>query len=50
MEKDPRKIIEAAVKGMLPTTKVREHEMRRVKVYAGDKQPHVAQKVEEFSG
>lgn len=50
LEKDPRKIIEAAVKGMLPTTKLRQHQMRRLKVYAGDKHPHVAQKVEEFSG
>ena len=49
LEKDPRKIIAAAVRGMLPTTKLRQHQMRRLKIYAGDSHPHAAQKVEEIS-
>lgn len=35
MAKDPRKIIEWAVKNMLPKNKLREGRMRRLKVFAG---------------
>ncbi len=49
LDRDPRKVIAAAVKGMLPATKLRQHQMRRLKIYAGDSHPHAAQKVEEIS-
>jgi len=49
MEKDARKVIEAAVKGMLPATRLRQHQMRRLKIYNGDQHPHAAQKVEAVS-
>ena len=37
MDKDPRKIIEWAVKNMLPKSKLRDGRMRRLKVFAGSK-------------
>jgi large subunit ribosomal protein L13 len=40
MAKDPRKVIEQAVKGMLPKNKLRSPRMRRLKVYLTDKHPH----------
>jgi large subunit ribosomal protein L13 len=49
MEKDPRKVISMAVKRMLPETLLRQHQMRRLKVYAGDTHPHASQKVEALS-
>lgn len=36
MEKDPRKIIEHAVKGMLPKNKQQARRMTRLKVFVGD--------------
>ena len=47
MDRDARKVIAAAVKGMLPATRLRQHQMRRLKIYNGDKHPHAAQKMEE---
>ncbi|PCI36236.1 MAG: 50S ribosomal protein L13 [Elusimicrobia bacterium] len=46
MEKDSRKVISMAVKRMLPETLLRQHQMRRLKVYPGADHPHTAQKVE----
>ena len=40
MAKVPRKVIEQAVKGMLPKNKLRSPRMRRLKVYLTDKHPH----------
>ncbi|OGY16374.1 MAG: 50S ribosomal protein L13 [Candidatus Chisholmbacteria bacterium RIFCSPHIGHO2_01_FULL_49_18] len=40
MEKDPRKVIELAVKGMLPKNKLRAVRLRRLKVFVGDKHPY----------
>jgi large subunit ribosomal protein L13 len=37
-------MIEDAVSGMLPKTKLGKHMYRKLKVYAGDKHPHQAQK------
>ena len=47
MERDARKVIMAAVKGMLPDTRLRQHQLRRLKIYNGDSHPHAAQKLEE---
>lgn len=40
----PRRIVEDAVSGMLPKTKLGKQMYRKLKVYAGDKHPHAAQK------
>ncbi|MFN3322630.1 MAG: 50S ribosomal protein L13 [Bryobacteraceae bacterium] len=40
----PDRLIEEAVKGMLPKTKLGKQMYRKLKVYAGDKHPHQAQK------
>ena len=42
----PEMIIEAAVKRMLPKTKLGDHMFGKLKVYRGDKHPHQAQKPE----
>lgn len=40
LEKDPKKIIELAVKGMLPKNKLRDPRMRRLKVFEGRDHPY----------
>jgi len=40
----PTRMIEEAIQGMLPKTKLGKHMYRKLKVYAGDKHPHQAQK------
>jgi len=39
----PARIIEDAVAGMLPKSKLGKHMIKKLKVYAGDKHPHQAQ-------
>lgn len=43
-EKFPERIIENAVKGMLPKNKLSPERMKRLKVYAGSEHEHAAQK------
>ena len=43
MEKDPRKAIEKAVKGMLPHNTLGQEQFNKLKVYAGSEHPHEAQ-------
>ena len=40
----PARMIEHAIAGMLPKTKLGKQMYRKLKVYAGDKHPHQAQK------
>ena len=40
----PTRMVEDAIFGMLPKTKLGKQMYRKLKVYAGDKHPHVAQK------
>ena len=40
----PIRIVEEAVQGMLPKTKLGKQMYRKLKVYAGDRHPHSAQK------
>ena len=47
-EKDPRRIIERAVKGMLPKTKLGRQVFKRLFVYPGADHPHAAQKPENI--
>ena len=42
----PERIVEDAVKRMLPKTKLGAHMFTKLKVYKGDKHPHAAQKPE----
>lgn len=43
-QKNPERIIEQAVKGMLPRNRMSRGLITRLKVYAGPKHPHAAQK------
>jgi large subunit ribosomal protein L13 len=43
-EKKPAKMVELAIQGMLPKTKLGKQMYRKLKVYAGDRHPHAAQK------
>jgi large subunit ribosomal protein L13 len=42
-EKYPERLIEKAVRGMLPTNRMRDAQLRRLSVYAGATHPHEAQ-------
>jgi large subunit ribosomal protein L13 len=42
--KNPARIVEDAIRGMLPKTKLGRAMFGKLKVYAGDKHPHQAQK------
>lgn len=44
----PEKLVEDAVKGMLPHTSLGRQMVRKLKVYAGGEHPHAAQNPEPF--
>jgi large subunit ribosomal protein L13 len=44
----PARIVEEAVRGMLPKTKLGKQMYRKLKVYAGPDHPHAAQQPERF--
>ena len=46
-EKLPERIIEAAVRGMLPKNKLSSERMARLKIFAGSEHAHAAQKPEK---
>jgi large subunit ribosomal protein L13 len=43
LQTDPARVIEYAVKGMLPKNRLRAGMMKRLRVYAGEAHPHLAQ-------
>ena len=43
MQNNPPRVIEHAVKGMLPHTRLGNSMMKKLRVYAGDNHPHQAQ-------
>lgn len=43
MEKHPERVVEHAVKGMLPKTSLGRKQATKLKVYAGPEHPHTAQ-------
>ena len=45
----PTRVVEDAIAGMLPKTKLGKQMYRKLKVYAGDKHPHQAQKPEPLA-
>ncbi|EKD28659.1 MAG: hypothetical protein ACD_79C00251G0005 [uncultured bacterium] len=49
METHPDRILEHAIKGMLPKNKLQDRMMARLKIYKGDKHPHSAQKLEKVN-
>ena len=44
--KDPCEVLRRAVKGMLPKNKLQAKRLEKLKAYAGDEHPHVAQCVD----
>jgi large subunit ribosomal protein L13 len=48
-QRKPEKLVEDAVHGMLPKTKMGEAMYRKLKVYAGPDHPHAAQKPSAFA-
>ncbi len=49
MGKDSTKVIEKAIRGMLPVNKLRDGRLKRLKVYGGAEHEHAAQKPEAIS-
>ena len=47
-QRHPERLVEEAVRGMLPKTKMGEAMYRKLKVYAGPDHPHAAQKPNKF--
>lgn len=45
-ERNPERIIEQAVKGMLPTNRQTRQTLKRLKVYTGSSHPHAAQQTQ----
>jgi large subunit ribosomal protein L13 len=48
LAKNPRGVVEAAVKGMLPKSKLGSELFRNLYVYAGSQHPHTAQQPKEI--
>ncbi|MFL0804225.1 MAG: 50S ribosomal protein L13 [Agarilytica sp.] len=49
IEKAPERVIQTAVKGMLPRGPLGRAMFKKMKVYAGDAHPHTAQQPQELS-
>lgn len=49
VEKDSTRVIQQAIRGMLPVNKLRDDRLTRLKVYAGAEHNHEAQKPEKFN-
>ena len=48
-EKNPERVIEEAVKGMLPKNKLANQIIKKLKVYSGSVHPHIGQQPKELS-
>ncbi len=48
-ERHPERILEAAVKGMLPQTSLARQQLKKLKLYAGSEHPHAAQQPIELT-
>ena len=48
LQKHPTRLIEYAVKGMLPKTSLGRKQVMKLKVYAGSEHPHSAQQPEVY--
>ena len=49
MQKKPEKVVELAVKGMLPKNALGRAMFKKLKVYAGPEHEHTAQKPEQLT-
>ncbi len=49
LRKDPRRVVEHAVKGMLPHNRLGRQIIKKLKVYGGPGHPHVAQRPEPLA-
>jgi large subunit ribosomal protein L13 len=49
MQKHPERVVQRAIQGMMPRTKLGRAMMRKLKVYAGAEHPHVAQQPEAWA-
>ena len=49
LEKNPTRVIENAVKGMLPKNKLAAQQLTKLKVYAGPEHPHAAQQPKPYT-
>lgn len=49
VKKNPQKVIEHAVKGMLPHNRLGKKIIKKLKVYSGVEHPHIAQKPEALT-
>jgi large subunit ribosomal protein L13 len=50
MEKHPERVLQKAVQGMMPKTKLGRAMMKKLKVYAGAEHPHAAQQPVAWDG
>ena len=48
LEKHPERILEHAIKGMLPKNRLGRKMFKKLKIYSGDQHPHTAQHPEQF--
>jgi len=48
MAKNPERAVEKAIRGMLPKNSLGEQQFSKLKVYAGESHPHVAQQPKPF--
>jgi large subunit ribosomal protein L13 len=48
MQVHPERVLEAAVRGMLPKNRLGRKMFKKLKVYAGSEHPHTAQQPEEL--
>jgi large subunit ribosomal protein L13 len=49
MEETPEKVIESAVRGMMPKNKLAKQQLSKLKVYSGPEHPHQAQNPETLN-
>lgn len=49
LQRRPERVIELAIRGMLPKTKLGRAMMRKLKIYAADSHPHAAQQPEPLT-
>ena len=48
LERRPERVVELAVRGMLPKNSLGRKQLKKLKVYAGPEHPHAAQKPQPF--
>jgi large subunit ribosomal protein L13 len=48
LENKPERLVELAIKGMLPKNTLGRQQLKKLKVYAGPEHPHIAQKPQPF--